>query len=549
MTDGSEATVGEAAAPSASGEGSGGAVRDRGAVEIEPAIRPGAGAATSEESEADVVVEPPPPARPEPPPERRARVDHRRLSRWGVWFVGAVGVLVGAGVLAEIVYYRFTMSMTNDAFVESHIVHLAFQESGIVTKVLVDEHDEVKAGQVLGEIDLVPLTRSVDEATAKRKVAEATLRFEEATLDRLEKEHPRRVAVAEKELASADAACSEARAMLRMTALDVEKAVNEAKADAAAAKAALANAQEEYDRSAKLLATGATTEQKFQDKTRELRTAKAKTEAAQAKVERAEADREQVEIARQSLDQKLRAREKAAESLRLAEMGDLEIEIQKHQVELRREEVTQAARAEATVKTRRQNARIVAPFDGVIVRRYRNPGDHAPLGSPVLSIYDPELIYITAYLEEDRLEGVAPGNDVTIWVDAFPGVLKGRVVWIGQATGANFSLLPRDVTAGEFTKVTQRVPVRIAVDRGPRWKQLRPGLSVTVAISHEPGDAAWAQAESERLRARGEFGVSATSVPEAPAASIAPSEVFPEGAGVFAPGVREARPAAGGAKP
>ena len=131
----------------------------------------------------------------------------------------------------------------------------------------------------------------------------------------------------------------------------------------------------------------------------------------------------------------------------------------------------------------------------------------------MLSVDDPELIYVTAYLEEDRLEGVAPGNPVRIWIDAFPDVLEGRVVWIGLATGANFSLLPRDVTSGEFTKVTQRVPVRIAVDRGPRWRQLRPGLSATVAITHGTGDPAWAAAEAEHERARGTVGVSPTSIP------------------------------------
>ncbi|WP_165069119.1 HlyD family secretion protein [Paludisphaera rhizosphaerae] len=448
------------------------------------------------------------------PRMRRVAADHRRLARWGVWLVGAVGVAVGAVVLGQFAYYRFTMSMTNDAFFESHIVHLAFQEGGVVTKVLVEEHDEVKAGQVLAEIDLVPLTREVDEAVAKRKAAEAMLEYEKATLDRLEQEHPRRVAVAQKELASADAAVAESEALLKMTAVDVDKAVNEAKADTAALQAALVNAQEEYDRQSQLFKAQSTPERTFQVATRELRAAQAKVEAAQAKVERAEADRAQVEIARRSLDQKVRAREKAAESLRLAELGDLEITVQKRQVALRAEEVDQAARVEATARTKRQNGRIVAPFDGVVVRRYRNPGDHAPLGSPVLSMYDPELVYVTAYLEEDRLEGVAPGNDVSLWVDAFPDELKGRVVWIGQATGANFSLLPRDITAGEFTKVTQRVPVRIAVERGPRWGQLRPGLSVTAAISHVPGDAAWAKAEAERERARGEIGVSPTSVPE-----------------------------------
>lgn len=445
-------------------------------------------------------------------PVRTSERGRRRFASLVIWSVGILGVLIGAGVLGDFAYYRFTKSMTNDAFVESHIVHLAPQEAGILTRVLVEERDAIKAGQVLAEIDPVPLQRAVEEAQAKRKVAEATLKLEEATLDRLEREHPRRVAVAEKELASADAAYEESNAMLKMTILDVDKAVNEAKADAAAFQAALTNAKEEFDRYSKLFADRSAPERKLQDVTREYRSAQAKAESAQAKVERAEVERGQVEIARRSLDQKDRTREKAKESLRLAELGDLEIEVQRHQVELRREEVEQAARTEATVATRLQNARIVAPFNGVVVRRYRNPGDHAPVGSPVLSVYDPELIYVTAYLEEDRLEGVAPGNRVRIWVDAIPGTMDGRVVWIGQATGANFSLLPRDVTSGEFTKVTQRVPVRIAVDHGPRWRQLRPGLSVTVAISHGAGDLVWAAAEAERQRHRGQFGVSPTAI-------------------------------------
>lgn len=342
-------------------------------------------------------------------PARRNGVSKRhRLALWGIWSVGAVGVLVGTAIVVEFVYYRFTKSMTNDAFVESHIVHLAPEEAGLLTSVMVEEHDTVKAGQVLAEIDPVPLRRAVEEASAKLKVAEATLKFEEATLIRLEQEHPRKVAVAEKELATAEAACEEAKSLLKMTAQDVDKVVNVARAEESAAAAVLANAKEEYDRFSKLFADQSAPERRLQDVTREHRTAQAKVEVARAKAEQAEADREQVVIARRGLDQKLRAAEKAAESVRLARLGDLKIEVQKRQVALRRTEVEQAARTEAMVRVRRQYARIVAPFDGVVVRRYRNPGDHAPLGAPVLSVYDTELVYVTAYLEEDRLEGVAP---------------------------------------------------------------------------------------------------------------------------------------------
>ena len=82
-------------------------------------------------------------------------------------------------------------------------------------------------------------------------------------------------------------------------------------------------------------------------------------------------------------------------------------------------------------------------------------------------------------------------------VDAFRRPFSGRVLWVGSATGANFSLIPRDVSSGEFTYVVQRVPTRIAIERDERWPQLKPGLSVTVAIEHGQGDPAWA---AEALR-------------------------------------------------
>lgn len=360
-----------------------------------------------------------------------AELAHRRLARWGIRAFAVLGAAVGAVMVVQFAYYRFTRSMTDDAFVESHIVHLAVQEAGLHTRVLVEEHDEVKAGQLLAEVDPIPVRREVEEATATRKVAEGSMRLAEASLHRLEQERPRRVAVAEKEFASAEAAVEEEQALLKITVQDVEDAVKEARADLAAVEAEVTNAREEYERFSRLFAEQSTPERRLQDITRAFRAAQARAEAARAKVGRAEANREQVQVVRATLNQKLQARDKAEEGLRLARLGELEIEVQRQQVRLRREQVEEAARTEATVMTRLQNTRVVAPFDAVVARRYRNPGDHAPLGSPVLSIYDPELVYVTAYLEEDRLEGVAPGNRVRIWVEAFPEVLSGRVVWIG----------------------------------------------------------------------------------------------------------------------
>src|SRR5262249_50961628 len=123
-----------------------------------------------------------------------------------------------------------------------------------------------------------------------------------------------------------------------------------------------------------------------------------------------------------------------------------------------------------------------APFPGVVVKRYLNLGDFASPGVAVLSMYNPDLTYVTANLEEDRLPGVAPGSPVDSQVTASAEPFRGRVVWINKSTGAQFALMPRNVVSGEFTKVVQRVPVRIQIEQDERWPLLRAWLSVRAII-------------------------------------------------------------------
>src|SRR5262245_42771453 len=114
-------------------------------------------------------------------------------------------------------------------------------------------------------------------------------------------------------------------------------------------------------------------------------------------------------------------------------------------------------------------------------------------------MYNPDLLYVTANLEETRLRGVAPGNHVCLRLDAFDEPFRGRVVWINKSTGAEFALMPRNVVSGEFTWVEQRVPVRIAIEKDDRWPQLRAGLSVRAVISHGAGDPQWAEQAAREM--------------------------------------------------
>ena len=138
----------------------------------------------------------------------------------------------------------------------------------------------------------------------------------------------------------------------------------------------------------------------------------------------------------------------------------------------------------ATARLNLEHTKIIAPFNGVIAKRYAQHGSYVGPGLPVFNIYDPATIHVIANLEEGKLAGVKVGQTTDISVDAYPGIkVKGVVERIGEASAAEFALIPRDVSAGEFTKVVQRIPIKIAIPNVQQYPFLRPGLSATIGIA------------------------------------------------------------------
>lgn len=130
---------------------------------------------------------------------------------------------------------------------------------------------------------------------------------------------------------------------------------------------------------------------------------------------------------------------------------------------------------------------IRAPMGGTIGQRAARVGAYVGPGSPLMAIV-PNEVYVIANYKEVQLEGVARGQRVEVEVDALGGgVLKGRVESFAPASGAQFALLPPDNATGNFTKIVQRIPVRIAVDADqPTLSSLRPGMSVVASINTRP---------------------------------------------------------------
>lgn len=145
----------------------------------------------------------------------------------------------------------------------------------------------------------------------------------------------------------------------------------------------------------------------------------------------------------------------------------------------------QAARAAfETAQLNLSYAVIVAPVSGMVARRNVEPGALVQVGQPLMSVVPDSAVWVTANLKETQLHKVRVGDAVTFSVDAYPGTtFHGRVASLSPATGARFALLPPDNATGNYTKVVQRVPVRIDVlDHADPSRPLRPGMSVEVDI-------------------------------------------------------------------
>ncbi len=122
---------------------------------------------------------------------------------------------------------------------------------------------------------------------------------------------------------------------------------------------------------------------------------------------------------------------------------------------------------------------LYAPFDGIIAKKFLSPPKIIKKGSPVCALVDLESLYCEVLLSEKKLRGVKVGNKVSIEVDALDKKYKGIVESIAPTSASTFSLVPRDIASGEFTKLDQRFAVRIKLQNK---KDLRAGMSATVAI-------------------------------------------------------------------
>jgi membrane fusion protein (multidrug efflux system) len=138
------------------------------------------------------------------------------------------------------------------------------------------------------------------------------------------------------------------------------------------------------------------------------------------------------------------------------------------------------------LSTELENTKITCPMNGIVAKKWALKGDVVQPGQPIFSVYNNSDLWVTANYEETKISAIALGDSVDISVDAYPDQqFKGIVLQLGTNTASQFSLIPPNNASGNFTKVTQRVPVKISIQQmkdNSKMAKLLPGMSVEVDV-------------------------------------------------------------------
>lgn len=341
--------------------------------------------------------------------------------------VVAVAVVGAAAVAGWLWASGGAIQVTDNAYLRADAIVVAPRIEGHLAEIRVRENQPVAKGDVLVRVDETRFRARVEQSVATRQAKRAQVDGDRATITSIEAQRALQGSIIEQARASEAAAIAEAE-----------------------------RARLDYERYRSLTATNASTAQRLESATSDHLKADAERRRAAAQV--------------------------AADEQRLAvfEADRLKAEARLAQSQA---ELDEAEAAVALVRADLDDTRLTAPFDGVVGNMAARTGQYVRPGLSLLTLV-PRRPYVVANFKETQLARMRPGQSARITVDAFPGLdLAARVESFAPATGSEFSLLPPENATGNFTKVVQRIPVRLELlGLDGRTERLASGMSVVVAV-------------------------------------------------------------------
>jgi membrane fusion protein (multidrug efflux system) len=376
--------------------------------------------------------------------------------------IGLAAALVVAAATVTYFVHNRGLEKTDNAQIDADVVLVPARIAGTVAKIHFVENQRVKAGDLLAELD---------DAASKARLAEAEAALNAAAAQA-------EAADADSQLAATNAVSGRSLAAAGLDSASVGAAtstqqIHEGEAQLHSLESSLAQATSDRVRARHLFQTGAIPQIQLEQAETAYAVTLANRDAAQARLA----------TQRLSVGQ---ARSHVAEaSARLRQSSNVEALVRQARAR------TQAAHAQVdTARAVRELAalelsytKILAPHDGVASKKSINEGQTVSPGQPIVQLVTP-TVWVTANFKETQTGHMRIGQPAHFTVDAYPGVeLEGQLESLSGATGSRFSLLPPDNATGNYTKVVQRMPVRVSIKDVPAGITLRPGMSVELTVN------------------------------------------------------------------
>ncbi|MBW4442042.1 MAG: HlyD family secretion protein [Plectolyngbya sp. WJT66-NPBG17] len=375
--------------------------------------------------------------------------------------------------------YASTHESTNDAYVTGYLHPVSSRVSGTVVHVHVDDNQKVQKGQVLVELDPKDYQVAVQNAQAALENAKRQASAAQATISLSSQTAQANTTEAKGAVGTAVASISSAQAMVNQAQAEIVSAQDQF----AKAQAQEINAKVTYQRYEQLYQSGAIPKQQRDDASTAYQVAQAQTKTAQQSIVDAKA---KYQSALDGIDQAKASLVDSQGKVQQAQASGQQAEVNRRQYQAAQ---AQIAAATASLKQAQLNlsyTMIKAPTTGRIGNKTVQVGQRIQPDQPLLAVVGGDS-WIVANFNETQLSKMQPGETVEIRIDAFSGkTFKGAVNSLSPASGSDFSLLPPDNATGNFTKVVQRIPVKVTFDPNSikgYENRITPGMSVEVTVN------------------------------------------------------------------
>ena len=383
------------------------------------------------------------------------------------------GAIFLLAVIAGLLFYYHNRESTDDAQVDGHITQISSKVYGRVADVLVNDNQQVKAGQTLVKLDPRDLQAAVDQAKAQLALAETDARSAGIDVPRTELNTQSGTSNADAQLAGAQADLMRAQSTYDQ-ARTSDLAWAQANIEKSKANAQLAQA--DLERYRPLMEKGEIAKQQFD-------AAQANADATASALK---ADQEKLAQAQRGVEIAKAQLEAAKAHVDQARAGIISARADTRQVVMRQADakgkIAKVQQAQAALEGAQLNLEyttIVAPVDGVVTHKQVERGQIVQQGQGLMVVVPLRDVWITANFKETQLRAMKAGQKAEVKVDTYNKTFNGHIDSIAGATGAVLSLLPPENATGNYVKVVQRVPVKIVLDPIPPDKAiLRPGMNV-----------------------------------------------------------------------